>query len=256
MERLPTPLPEGAAQHESLDDFRIGDPYEILALLRQMAEMRTVLTIATPGGVSYTTTVWEVDRTRKLVRFAADRVDDHLRRVLDAHDAVAFGYLDGVKVQFEVGRLVHAQSRGDEKVLDASLPLEVFRFQRRSSFRVRPILGAAPTVRMQHPAVPDTTVELRVLDVSVGGIALLLPREHAVPRPGALVQQALVNLDGDTRFTASVRIVHVTAVDQDAQGVRLGCEFVGLPAESLRALQRYVDVTQRLRRQLSLDRPD
>ena len=58
--------------------------------------------------------------------------------------------------------------------LSASHPHEVFRFQRRSGYRVRPL----PRRRWRAcaiPMLPDMRLALRVLDLSIGGCALLLP---------------------------------------------------------------------------------
>ncbi len=254
METMPMPLPLEPQQRSSLDDFRIADPFEILALLRQMAEARVLLTIATPRGASYTTTLWEVDRSRKVLRFSADRLDNQLEQVLDADDAVAVGYLDSVKVQFDVEGLVHVHGTGGQSALNCAIPEELFRFQRRGSYRVRPLLGAPPTAKLSHPEA-GALLELRVLDVSVAGVALLLPHDLLPLHPGTLLHDVLIDLDADTRFTASVRVVHVTAINQDAQGVRLGCEIERLSGEALRALQRYVDLTQRRRRLMAQDKP-
>lgn len=254
METMPMPLPDEPQQRSSLDDFRIADPFEILALLRQMVEARVLLTIATPRGGSYTTTLWEVDRSRKVLRFSADRIDNQLEQVLDADDAVAVGYLDSVKIQFDVEGLVHVHGAGGQSALNCTMPQELFRFQRRGSYRVRPLLGAPPTAKLSHPEA-GTLLELRVLDVSVAGLALLLPHDVPPLHPGSLLHDVLIDLDADTRFTASVRLVHVTAINQDAQGVRLGCEIERLSGEALRALQRYVDLTQRRRRLMAQDKP-
>lgn len=253
METMPMPLPDEPQQRSRLDDFRITDPFEILGLLRQMAHERVMLTIATPRGASYTTTLWEVDRGRKLVRFSADRLDNQLEQVLDADDAVAVGYLDSVKVQFDVEGLIHVHGADGQSALNCAMPREVFRFQRRGSYRVRPLLGAPPTARLAHPQTA-AWLELRVLDVSISGVALLLPHDAAPLPAGALLHDVLIDLDADTRFTATVRVAHVTAINQDAQGVRIGCEIERLSGEALRALQRYVDLTQRRRRLMALDK--
>ena len=55
----------------------------------------------------------------------------------------------------------------------------------------------------------------------------------------------------DTRFNVDLRLQHVTSLGSESRGVRLGCEFVNADAGALRALQRYIDLTQKRSRMLS-----
>lgn len=115
MDTTHSPAPAAPAPEARLDDFRVFEPFEIEGLLQQMVAQRVLVTIATPGGACYTTSVWEVDRAKGVVRFTADRQDPQLPRVLDADDAVAVAYLDSIKVQFDVHGLVQVHSDTDRK---------------------------------------------------------------------------------------------------------------------------------------------
>lgn len=234
-------------------EFRIVDPYEILALLRRMAEQRVLVTIAASSGASFTTPLWEVDPAKGVVRFAADRHDPTLERVLDAEEAVAVGYLDSIKIQFDVTGLVHVHAGRGTSTLNCSFPGELFRFQRRSSFRVRPLLHAPPVARLVHPHDADHVMELRILDVSVGGIALFLPEDQPPIQPGTIIDKVLIDLDAETRFSAMLRVAHVTSLNASSRGVRVGCEMERMSGEALRALQRFIDQTQKQRRLMALD---
>ena len=67
-----------------------------------------------------------------------------------------------------------------------------------------------------------------------------------------LLQQVLIELDGDTRLSVDLTVQHVTLLHQDSKGVRLGCEMQRLGGEGERALQFYIDRTQKRRRLLVL----
>ena len=79
--------------------------------------------------------------------------------------------------------------------------------------------------------------------------------EQMVPalQPGTLMSRVQVDLDADTRFSVDLRLQHVTSAHQESRGVRLGCEFVNAGSDALRALQRFIDQTQKQRRMLSID---
>jgi c-di-GMP-binding flagellar brake protein YcgR len=62
-----------------------------------------------------------------------------------------------------------------------------------------------------------------------------------------------IELDPDTRFDADLLLHHVTLIQTQSRGARLGCEFMHVQPQAQRALQRYIDQTQKRRRLLSLD---
>ena len=133
------------------------------------------------------------------------------------------------------------------------MPREMYRFQRRSSFRVRTLGRGTPTALLRHPSIPDMQLGLRVLDVSIGGCALLLPGDVPPLNAGLEIRGVRIEIDPDTRFDADLLLHHVTQIQTPSRGARLGCEFMHVQAQAQRALQRYIDQTQKRRRLLSLD---
>ena len=235
---------------DGLDDFRISQPLEIQTLLGQMADQNIMIALTTPGGASYTTTIWEVDRARRVVRLGADLLDPQLDLVLGANEVMAVGYLEQVKIQFEVQSLMRVKGEDDSRVLNCLFPAEIYRFQRRSNFRVRPLHAPPPVVRFRVGPATDP-VELRVIDVSVTGVALLMPDGEAQLDAGSHVIAVDVELDADTYFTANLRVMHVSPLKPDLPGLRLGCEMEGLSGPAVRSLQRFIDQTQKRRRSMA-----
>jgi c-di-GMP-binding flagellar brake protein YcgR len=250
METLPMPLDAMGASHD-LSPFRVGSPAEIVALLRQLADGNVLVHLSTPEGGSYTTTVWALDPARGLLCLAADAHDHKLQALLESEEVVAVGYLDSVKLQFDLHDLVLVHS-GRDSALNARFPRVLYRFQRRGSFRVRPLSNTRPIATLRHPALPDMQLALRVIDVSIGGVALFLPDDTPAIEPGVKIAQALIELDDDTRLQVGLLVHHVTLLHHESRGVRLGCEMLKLAGEGERQLQRYIDHTQKRRRQLSL----
>lgn len=245
-ETRPAPLNDG------LDDFRIGGPTAVAALLKSLVDGATPLHLSSPDGTLYTTTLWTVDTAARRMSFSADANAPQLSPLVEAGEATAVAYLDSVKLQFEVANLVLVHGR-DSCALQADLPLELFRFQRRNSFRVRTLPRTSPTVHFRHPAIADMSLALRVLDVSTGGCALFLPEDVPELPAGVTLQRVRVELDAYTRFEATLQLHHVTSINPESRGVRLGCELRDLGGEAQRMLQRYIDHTQKRRRLLSLD---
>jgi c-di-GMP-binding flagellar brake protein YcgR len=92
---------------------------------------------------------------------------------------------------------------------------------------------------------------LRVLDVSIGGCALFLPDDVPPLPPGVVLNGVQMDLDVDTRIHVALRLQHVTSINPESRGVRLGCEMVNPGSDVTRALQRYIDQTQKRQRLLN-----
>lgn len=246
------PLESLSAQHGGLDEFRISAPREILAMLKQFQDGNVLLNLNGSNGAMLSTTLWSLDPTRGQLSFSADAHAPVTQQLVECDEAVAVGYLDSIKVQFDVQGLVLVRGVGGSAI-SARLPRELFRFQRRNSFRVRPLLRSSPVARVRHPAIAEMQLALRVIDVSIGGCALFLPDDVPAMQPGMVMNQVQLDLDADTRVMANLRLQHVSVLNAEARGARLGCEFVQLGAEGERTLQRFIDQTQKRRRLMSLD---
>ena len=92
-----------------------------------------------------------------------------------------------------------------------------------------------------------------MLDLSIGGCALFLPDEVPLMQPGIQLNKVQIDLDADTRLHLNLRLQHVTSINPDSRGVRLGCEFVNTSGDALRSLQRFIDQTQKRRKLMALD---
>ncbi|MDO9095515.1 MAG: flagellar brake protein [Rubrivivax sp.] len=232
--------------------FRVAHPQERLALLRQLRDGQTPVMLNSPDGVVFTTTLWSVDGAQSRLSFSADPGLPALNRLVEADEAVAVAYMDSVKLQFDLLGFVLV-SGAQACTLQSALPQAVYRFQRRHAYRVRTQERQAPTARLRHPSMPDMQLALRVLDVSIGGCALWLPRDVPPLQAGTRLADVALSLDADTRFVATVQMQHVTALGKGDNGVRLGCEWQNLGGAAERVLQRWIDQMQKRRRLLSLD---
>lgn len=252
METRPAPLDALAGSHAGLDEFRVAVPREIASMLRELADGNIALNLNAADGIVYTTTIWTIDAERGTMGFVADVGDTRLQALLECDEVVVVGYLHNVKLQFDVTNLVLV--RGSRaSVLSCCVPRQMFRFQRRNAFRVRPLMRSAPTARLLPVVAGGDELALRVIDVSIGGCALFLPDDLPPMQPGLLLERVELDLDADTRFHANLRLQHVTAINADARGVRLGCAFVRAGGDALRALQRFIDQTQKRGKLLALD---
>ncbi|WP_294636679.1 flagellar brake protein [uncultured Aquabacterium sp.] len=245
MDARPPSTPASRGRDADLDDFRIGSSVEVLALLRQMYEARALVTLSTPAGDSYTTVLEAVDAQRRTLQFGAGEAH-RLRPLLDNSEVTAVAYLDSIKVQFDVDGLVRVHGDHAVGALNARLPDVVYRFQRRGAFRVQPLASTSPVARIEHHAATQSPLALRVLDVSLQGVALLLPEGAPAFEPGMRLEGVDLELDDETRLTCDIAIQHITVIGTGGRGKRLGCQLLGLDPRD-RTLALYVNQTQKRR---------
>lgn len=234
----------------AIDEFCVNDSREVLAYCRRMADEGTLIHLSDEGQSAYTTVIWAVDATSGRLALDANPAQPAVQGLVAAGDATVVAYLDAIKLQFDLHplMLVHGPSGS---ALQAPLPTTMYRFQRRSSFRVRPRGGAMAHLR--HPGLPDMALALRVLDVSIGGCALAVPADVPVFDAGVKIGRVRFELDADTRFEAALTIQHVSGgFGAPGNSTRLGCAFGMLDGAAQRALQRFIDLSQRRHRLLTL----
>jgi c-di-GMP-binding flagellar brake protein YcgR len=223
---------------------------DIGALLKQLLDGSILLNLNGSDGRVFTSAIWTLDSTRGTIGFNADPNDPAMQSVLHSREVTVVGYLESVKVQFDVQNLVLVHGN-KASVLSCPFPREMFRFQRRNTFRVRTIERTSPTASFRHPGIPDMSLALRVLDVSIGGCALLQPANVPNLQPGAVIKGVRLSLDAETQIDAGLMLHHVTSTGAENGSVRLGCEIVGMTPTAQRALQLYIDQTQKRRRMMS-----
>lgn len=252
MQTRPAPI-DGMDDDGDLDEFGVTSPRDIQLILKQLLDGSVLVTLhGGDGSGSLTTALWTLDSARGTIGFNADAHDPAVASLLQAGTVTVVGYLESVKVQFEVERLtlVTGQKTG---VLSCAMPRLLFRFQRRDAFRVRPLVRAAPVARFAHPDMPEVDLALRIVDISIGGCGLFLPAELPSMGPGTVVAEVRIELDAETSLDLTLRLQHSTVVSQGARGVRLGFEFLRPGGEVTRVLQRYIDLTQKRAKLMALN---
>jgi c-di-GMP-binding flagellar brake protein YcgR len=251
METRPAPL-DNMTGDEGLEEFRVSSPREIGVILKQLLDGSILLNLNASDSQVFTSAIWTMDTARGTIGFNADPHDPALKSVLDSDEVVVVGYVDNVKLQFDVHDLVLVNGNR-ASVVSCAFPRELYRFQRRDAFRVRPLMRSAPVARLRHPDMPEMEFALRIIDVSMGGCGLFLPNDVPLMNAGTMLSPVRFELDDDTRIDVSMRLKHVTPIKSESGGVRLGCEFVRIGGDAVRTLQRFIDLTQKRAKLMALN---
>jgi len=242
---------DGHGSSDPWSEFRVESPREIHSLLRQLRDGAAPVNLNAPDGSHLTTCLWSVDDSSGTMNFLVDVEVARLENLVRENEVVAVSYLESVKLQFDLHNLLIVRS-ATRCALRTAWPDVVYRFQRRSGFRVRTLERSRPTAYLRHPSMPEMTLPLRVVDVSIGGCCLLAADDVPPLQAGSRIAGVRVELDSDTHFEASLQLQHVTSIRGAEGGMRLGCEWVDLGGNAGRVLQRYIDQTQKRRRLLEM----
>ena len=230
-------------------EFRVASSVEIGAILRSLLETQTLVTLRSASGegspmVSRVCTVELNSGTLGLEVPVGGIPAGSLQGELTCE-----AYIESIRVQFELAAPT-TRGRGLDAMLISALPALVYRFQRRRAFRVKPH-SRAPHADLT-PLAEVTPMDgqgryrLRILDISMGGLALLVPPGTLVWPAGQLFS-AHIELDRHSQFNAHLRMQHAHPSDPEL-GTQIGCAFSRLDPDGERTLQRYIDHTQKLDR--------
>lgn len=242
---------DATSDHDRWASMRVPDTDARVALLRELRDGSVPLSVSSRCGASLRTAIWAMDTTQRRLNFSVEESNPQLQQLVESDEAVAVAYLASVKLQFELCNLMLV--RGARAcTLQADMPAEIYRFQRRGAYRIRAPQRHSPSARLRHPAIADMALSLRLLDVSLGGCALWLPDDVPHLQAGTLLGEVQIELDGETRFSSGLLVQHVSAIGPGEHGVRLGCEWVALGGMAERTLQRWIDLAQKRHRLLSL----
>lgn len=239
------------ADADPWSEFKVESASGVLVLLRQVRDSSIPVNLTAPGAEQpLCTTLWALDSATGRMSFSAPDTVAGLKDLLAAGRATGVAYLDSIKLQFDVEELTLVKGVRASALM-ARIPTTAYRFQRREHFRVRTDPRQTPRGLARHPARPELSIALRVLDVSLGGCGLHVPPDAPSIRLGSMMPQVRFELDTEARFVAGVTVRHIADIRGGA-GVRLGCEWEHMDNAGRRTLHRYIEMMQKRRRLLSL----
>jgi c-di-GMP-binding flagellar brake protein YcgR len=243
-----TPFPEPEAPN--LERYWLYSKFEIDALIARLCDERVPMTVywGSDGGFAVTQ-IMKIDAARNEVHFDLPSQPQQQAQLLDAAELVCVAFIDNVKLQFTVVAPRRSASGGFPTYL-CGLPERVLRLQRREYYRVRTPENLSASCLVPYSNDQGQYESLRVLDVSVGGLAMLAYPKHFDPSVVSTIDHCYLDLPGVGTVTVRLRVAHVE-ISPDGQSRRCGCEFIDLSPQARMMLQRFVhriDVGQRHRR--------
>jgi c-di-GMP-binding flagellar brake protein YcgR len=235
------------------EQFRVGDPRQRLAALRDFCRGSVPLTLGAPDRPTLVAALWAVDELHNNLSFSlTPEAATHVYGLISAPQVWAAGYLDDAKVQFEcTGLRIERSPAG--LTLRVDIPQYVYSMPRRAAVRVRRVDALAPTVQFNHPMADLTPMRMRVLDISMTGCALWRAAGEMPLPPGTVLPRVQVQLDQSQGFLTDMLVQHMTYGSDPRAGMRIGCEWENLQPYAAKILENWISRGRRRRELISLD---
>lgn len=231
--------------------FLLRDPREIAQLIDTLANERALVTAyLSAGNQSFLTLLLGLAPDGLGVLLDGSTTEAINQQIERAEQITCITQLDGVRIQFSLGRAARSDG-GETPVFGAPLPTEVLRLQRRDFFRL-----STPVTHTVMCAIPvdaahagGRRVEMRILDISAGGIAIAVPPSGFALEPGMSFPGCQLKLPASEPITAqlTVRNLFRLVTRNGVEMLRAGCQFTELTALAESIIQRYIMKHERQR---------
>jgi c-di-GMP-binding flagellar brake protein YcgR len=226
---------------------------EILFVLKALVQKGSMVTVYFDRGNAFLlTSLNHISTDGNTLIFDYGSDEEMNRRALQADKLVFTTTLDKVKIQFSLKGLAQTTFDG-RKAFSGKLPETVLRLQRREYYRLttpiaNPIKVSIDVIQADGS---KTTLEANMLDISGGGIGVMVPLALGDTfRVDTVFKDCKFTLpeEGPLVTALCVRSAFPVTTKTGSQYLRIGCEYVDLPGTRLTMIQRYITRIERERK--------
>lgn len=229
---------------EELEKFTTRNEREILFYLRQLInDGERVSVIFDEGRETVLTVLLHIDEGRHQLIFdwGGSEISNH--KLLQSGRNFFVCAPHGVKNHFAAGP-VHEVTYNKRRAFATRVPDHYTRLQRREFFRLILPMTRRPVCRI--PQANGASIDLTVVDISIGGIAAELPGGKLPFELGAILPRARIELKGIGVIETDLEVRNSSEVQRGGKtSGRIGCNFVKLSHAMENQLQRFITDVQR-----------
>lgn len=230
--------------------FLLRNQTEILFVLRALVGKGANITVYFNEGKHFLlTTLLVVDEATIILDYGSS--EDMNRKALEAEKLFCATQQEQVRIQFILRGLKKVKHEG-RPAFSAAFPDSLLRLQRREFFRLnlpllRPLRCIVPVTLPDGSQEP---IEVKVADISGGGVAIVAPPEDMGFEPDAEFSNCRLELPevGFVVTTLKVCAVFEMALRNGSIVKRAGCKFINLPGAMMNQVQRYITKVERERK--------
>ena len=231
------------------DKFLIYSKKEIQLILQAIAQKKSRAILYFDGGKQFIPTLL-LDADPEGMWLDVGPSEEGNTQILSSNDITLVSMYHHAKVQLASAQIFLASYAG-HPAFYMRLPEKMLRLQRREYFRL-PISGDAPLkcIVPVDPALSEKSSkpdEVTIMDISVGGIALICKEHNIKLEAGQSYPDCRINLPGIGTLVVTIQVKNLFDVTAK-NGVitkHAGCEFMQLNGQMSMLLQRYIAQMQR-----------
>lgn len=227
-------------------DFLITNPKEILSILHTIAQRKSrVALYYNEGNSMVLTMILAADENGIWVDAASNPLDN--RHIERSNRIIFVSTHNQAKVQF-VASSATLGLYENAPAFNFPLPRKLLRLQRRDYYRlVTPGPDILKCVICPVPEKAHIQREVTVMDISIGGVALICEESGVELRPGMLYEHCQIDLPEVGTLEATIEVKNAFEITDRNGHVkrRAGCVFVKPDGRTSMLLQRYVSQMQR-----------
>lgn len=230
-----------------LDRYQVFAHAEIVSLLRATSEAGTMVTISFNQGADFIITLLLAvlpEEDALVFDLGADAQAN--ARLLRASRMTVSTVLDNVRLQFNASRATQVGFEGGP-ALRVDIPGTLLRLQRREHYRVRTPISRPLLANVPHPDGSGTRTELRLLNLSCGGIAMVAASDSLALESGMIMADCRIELPGFGTVHTTLEVRNIAGIEERGgkRIQRCGCQFRDLLPATLTLLQRYITKLER-----------
>ncbi len=231
------------------DKFLLFSKKEIQLTLHAIAQKKSRAILYFDGGKQFImTTLLDVDHDGMWLDVGPNESDNS--QILRSAEITLVSMYHHAKVQLASPQIFLATYAG-QAAFYLPLPEKMLRLQRREYFRL-PISPDAPlkcivpldAAKPVKPAKPD---EVTIMDISVGGIALICKEHNITLEEGRTYPDCRIDLPGIGTLVVTIQVKNLynMTAKNGVISKHAGCEFIQLNGQMSMLLQRYIAQMQR-----------
>ena len=225
--------------------FLIRSPRELQLTLHAIAQKKSIGVLYFDNGERFFKTLLLAVNEQGLWLDVGPDVDDN-NLILHSNSITFVTMHHGAKVQF-VCHQIQSATYAAHPAFYCTLPQSIVRLQRRDYFRL-PTSHEAPLkcIIAPAPAISPHPLEVTIMDISVGGIALTCKENNVTLQEGEIYPDCQIELPGIGTLVVTIQVRNLFDVTSLGGAVtkHAGCEFIKMDGKMSMLLQRYVGMMQ------------
>ena len=222
------------------NEYLITNPKEIVSILQTIAQRKSRVALYYNEGISMVLTmILAADENGVWIDAASN---PHDNRLIERSKRIIFvSTHNQAKVQFVAGDAMLGTYE-DTPAFSLALPRKLLRLQRRDYYRLVMAETGALNCIIRPVANQATQHEVTVMDISIGGVALVCEQTGVELHPGMVYEHCRIELPELGTVEAAIEVKNTFEITDRSGKVkrRAGCVFVKPDGKTTMLLQRYV----------------